>query len=403
MKSIKSLNRFDIVYFSLALLFALILLPRNLKSIGILLFGISVILLNFNRKKYFNTRFFILNVIFFFGIICTLLYTTNYDYAIRKLQTMSSLLVFPFLFSLFNLEDRQKILKQKYFFLAIYILSVFLFNSVVFSWFYLTHYSFSDLVYHFHRVVLVDIGKFGIHPIYLSMHCCLAILFSAFIFKTIQKKNLKIILVFINLVLMFFLIIYARKGPLLAIIITSLLWVLFENKKNAKLKIISIISLSLLLFLIPKTRNRFSEIFTINKSKSIESNSYGVRFVIYKNASELIKESPFFGYGIGDYNDKLKESYKNNNPSLEVYYNSHNQYISFFLVGGSFLLLLYFIFLYFNVKLAIKKRNAHSLIILCFYSIVMLSENILERENGVIFFSFFLCFFSLNNYNKDEQ
>ena len=57
MKSIKSLNRFDIVYFSLALLFALILLPRNLKSIGILLFGISVILLNFNRKKYFNTRY----------------------------------------------------------------------------------------------------------------------------------------------------------------------------------------------------------------------------------------------------------------------------------------------------------------------------------------------------------
>ena len=56
-----------------------------------------------------------------------------------------------------------------------------------------------------------------------------------------------------------------------------------------------------------------------------------------------------------------------------------------------------------NVKNAIKKRNVHSLIILCFYSIVMLSENILERENGVIFFSFFLCFFSLNNYNKDEQ
>ena len=110
--------------------------------------------------------------------------------------------------------------------------------------------------------------------------------------------------------MIFFLIIYARKGPLLALIITSLFWALFENKKNLKLKIILIISLSLLLFLIPKTRNRFSEIFTINNSKSIESNSYGVRFVIYKNASELIKEFPFFGYGIGDYNDKLKELMK---------------------------------------------------------------------------------------------
>ena len=402
MKSIKSLNKFDIVCFFLALLFALILLPSNFKSIGILLFGISVLLLTFNRKKYFNTRFFLLNTIFFFGIILTLSYTSNYDYAILKLQTMSSLLVFPFLFSLFNSADRIFFSKNKNLFLSIYILSVFLFNTVIFLWFYLTHYSFSDIFFHFHRVIMVDIGNFGIHPIYLSIHCCLAILFSAFIFKDIQKKNLKIILIFINIVFLFFLIIYARKGPLLAIIITSLFWVLLENKKNVKIKIISIITLSLLLLLIPKTKNRFSEIFTIKDSKSIESNSFGVRFVIYKNATELITKSPFFGYGIGDYNDKLKESYKKNNPSLKVDYNAHNQYISFILVGGSFLLLLYFIFLFFNVKVAIKKRNVHSLIILCFYSIVMLSENILERENGVIFFSFFLCFFSLNNYNKHE-
>ena len=109
-----------------------------------------------------------------------------------KCKQCPSLLVFPFLFSLFNLEDRQKILKQKYFFLSIYILSVFLFNSIVFSWFYLTHYSFSDLVYHFHRVVLVDIGKFGIHPIYLSIHCCFSYLFfSSFIFKNYSKEKLK--------------------------------------------------------------------------------------------------------------------------------------------------------------------------------------------------------------------
>ena len=46
MKSIKTLNKFDVVYFFLALLFALILLPSNLKSIGILLFGMN----SFNSK-----------------------------------------------------------------------------------------------------------------------------------------------------------------------------------------------------------------------------------------------------------------------------------------------------------------------------------------------------------------
>ncbi len=402
MKLLKSINKFKIVHFFLGVMFALPLLPSNLKSIAILLFSFSVVLLAFNRKRYFNKHLFFINTIVIFGIAITLLYSTDYDYAIRKLQTMSSLFVFPFLFSLFDHEERLKIIENNYSFLFIYIISVFLFNTTIFLWFYITHYNLSDILQHFPMIIMVDIGKFGIHPIYLSMHCCLAILFSISIFKKTHNQKLKGLLIFMNFVVFFFLIIYARKGPILALLLTGILWIFLGEKKQLKIKLSIIIILGLLFLLIPKTRKRFYESLSMGQTNSIESNSFSTRLVIYRNAIQLIKAAPLLGYGIGDFNEELNKTYKKKPPFLNKAYNSHNQYISFVIIGGLFLLLLYFIFMYLNIKISILNRNYIYIIILCFYSIEMLSENILERENGVIFFSFFLSFLSLNNYTKGE-
>jgi O-antigen ligase len=133
------------------------------------------------------------------------------------------------------------------------------------------------------------------------------------------------------------------------------------------------------------------------------ANSTNIRYSIYKTSFLLIKSSPFIGYGIGDFNDQLKIEYKKNNYFLlSKEYNSHNQYLSFLLIGGFPLLFLYLYFLYYNINLSISNENYLLIVVLSFYSIVMLSENILERENGVIFFSFLINFFALKNYTKNE-
>ena len=43
---------------------------------------------------------------------------------------------------------------------------------------------------------------------------------------------------------------------------------------------------------------------------------------------------------------------------------------------------------------AIRYNNQLLILVLIFYGIVMFTENILEREDGVIYFALFLSFFS---------
>jgi O-antigen ligase len=106
------------------------------------------------------------------------------------------------------------------------------------------------------------------------------------------------------------------------------------------------------------------------------------------------------GYGIGDYNDKL--SIKNKEEGyinlFEERYNAHNQYLSFLLIGGVLCLFSFLFMIYENIIKAIHTNNHVLVLIITLFGIVMLTENILERENGVIFFSLFLNFFGLKNY-----
>lgn len=125
--------------------------------------------------------------------------------------------------------------------------------------------------------------------------------------------------------------------------------------------------------------------------------SSNIRYTIYKNhALNLIKDSPVIGYGIGDYRDELLKSYKNSSPFLfSNKYNAHNQYLSFFVSVGFIGFSLFILFILYNIFKALKFKNQELLLILVFYCFVMTTENILEREDGVIFFSFFTCFFRL--------
>jgi O-antigen ligase len=168
--------------------------------------------------------------------------------------------------------------------------------------------------------------------------------------------------------------------------------------------VILISCLVILVALIPNTRNRFLELINISNDKENAQSSTNIRYTIYKNSFKLVKNAPLLGYGIGDYNLVLKESYKKNAPFLlKKQYNSHNQYLSFFLMGG-FCLFLIFIFTYTkNIFLSIKEGNTMLILLLTFYGIMMLFENILERENGVIFFAFFINFFALKNYYNIEE
>lgn len=390
--------------FFVGLMFILILIPSNLKSLFIILLGIVVLYKAYKNKTKFNKVFFLNYSIIYFVILLTLIYNQSFSQGFWFAQTMVSLAIFPFYFSFISKDDYEKLNFDAFF--GIYLISIFVFHVAVFSWFAIFEFSVPDTLRHFQEIVTLHLGKLSTHPIYISMHCSIALFLSTKLYKNELSIFKKIVLFLLQAFMILFLILHAKKGPIAAFLVSIFLYfIIFYKGLNLKIVIPFFLILTVLFFSIPSVKNRFSELIKIEKLTNENANSTNIRVAVYKNVFQLIKNSPIIGYGIGTHDQALQDNYSRNNQDilLEKYYNSHNQYLSFLLIGGPILLFLFLYFFVNNIKLAILSNNKIFVLLLLFYSIVMLTENILERESGVIFFSFFLSLFGFKNYQKLDE
>ena len=394
MKRALKFIRKDKINIAFILLFSLVLFPRNLKSIVIVLFALILITKAIINKHTFNWKFFLINSSVYIFILLTVFYSEDMRYAGLKLQTMLSLLLFPLLFSLISVDDYKSIYQKKDKFLYTYILSVLGFNISIFLWYCIKYANVFDVIQHYLIIVDQKLGKFNLHPIYVSMHIGMALIFCFYLFM--RKRN-KWILLFIPL-LLFFLSILLKKGPIISLIVVLFYVTVFILNKKTRVKVV-LLSLTgfVFVFTSPKLRSNFKELLNITPLTENNLTSTNIRAEIYKSSIKPMWESLFSGYGVGDFNTVLRNSYKNEILKKKEY-NAHNQYISFMLIGGILLLLLFLGVNFYNINLAVKQQNYLFVIISVFYLVNMMTESILERENGVIFFSFFICFFGLKNY-----
>jgi len=402
MKALKKIDAVFLVQLALGIVFASVLLPTNVKSIAIIIFGASVLNLILGRKWYFNRGFFIVNTLVYILLIFSLIYSQDVAYGIKKLTTMLSLVLFPLIFALINKEERAVIFKNLNIYLSIYVFSVFLFNVIALVFWLVNRpeYDLAQIFQHFPTLVLGFMGKYSIHPIYLSMHIGVALLFSFYIIRDLNSKKLIAAILAIDLTLVFFLLWFAKKGPLIALVLIFTLFVAFQRKKKfIRPYIIVLCTLIFLVAVIPTTRNKFIELMKMESLENGTITSTNIRYSIYANTQELIAESPFFGYGIGDYNHKLHQNFKKNKEAILVKggYNAHNQFLSFLLIGGIIALGLFGLTIGVNLVYAIRFDNQILILLVFFYIVIMFTENILEREDGVIYFAFFLSYFGMFN------
>jgi O-antigen ligase len=112
-------------------------------------------------------------------------------------------------------------------------------------------------------------------------------------------------------------------------------------------------------------------------------------------AATLIKKSPFIGYGTGSEKILLKEQYFNNKLYISYLneFNVHSEYLSFMLRSGIAGLLIYLIVLGYGFVLSVRKKDFLFFSFLLLVAMVSVSENILDVNKGVFFYSFFLSFF----------
>ena len=401
---VKSLFLSGVYFFSISLIFS-----ENYRNITLIVFAISAVV-NFIIKKKKQSKTYknivLFNTLFFITIALSLIYSNDIDYGIKRVTAMAALIIIPLAFYTFHKNfnlDYKKLSKHVYL--------LFFCSSVVFLIGVAIHNYFNG---HFNEFIFRDYperintyyGKYSIHPIYISLYLSVSLVFSIPIYNSLTKSIHKVFLFIGALLITTILIVLARKGIIIVTFLVFLVYVL-KNKKKKSLMYYGIGSVILIAiaYSIPEIRNRFLEfIGTFINSTHQKSGSTSIRLEIYKCVASTISQSPVFGYGIGDVKAALITCYDENyNMFKGKFFNAHNQYLSAWLSAGIFGILALLSLVVFNIKLAIKKQDFVHIAILIILFTTLMTENVLERQNGVMLFSFYLNFFAFKNLQLQDE
>lgn len=196
-------------------------------------------------------------------------------------------------------------------------------------------------------------------------------------------------LYFLSLFFIVFIFFIAARLSLITVV--GLLFVYFSFYSGFSLfkkMLILVVSLGLIILVLLSYKN-LSNRFYISENIEIIKD-YEPRFVIWKCASEIQNEDNFNTFFGGKSNlwiqDQLNQCYFDSIEKetkrdwfLKSQFNTHNQFIGFFLAGGVIGFLLFLLFL---VSLFKASNNFYMLSIVLSISLFFIMENVLHRQFG---------------------
>jgi len=381
-------------YLILILNFFLGLLPKISVVCIILLTCYSIYLLvtgkTFIRKH--PLLFLLVGLYLFYAL--SFIYSDNVSYALADLEQKLSFIVIPLI--AFTIPDFSKTQKNNIFFAFVAGCSITAFIVLGNALIDIIMYG-NDLAKPSKLTKIVEM-----HHTYLSLY----LVFSFFIilfFKYIEKseiilnkwqEKLKVLLpygfVFLLLLIYINLIILSSRMPLLlfTFILMGGTILYFANqsklKKGIGIAACQFIVIFSSILLSPNTKNRFENI------------SRDSRLETWNASFQCIAAAPLFGHGIGDRKDVLLESYVTNNMeySWTRKLNAHNQYLDTTLAIGILGLIILLLIVFLPFTWSIYEYNYLFYIFLLLTTTIFLTESFLERQAGIVFYSFFSCFFA---------
>lgn len=396
-------NKFDSVMG--LVLGSIILFPFNNKPVLIVLFLCYALFLFIKRKEQISgialKKAGLISVLFV-PFIVSIFYSYNVERGITYLIRSLPLLLIPLSFALLQAENKRAIIRS---FVPAFVVTNALYIVLMLLYILQLGYLRSDHdLYYYYSFITYEFYNIGDHPIYLSVQFAMAL------FLLIQNKFFnKIQKTVLFLVLFFGLFFLARKGVILSFIIILPLYLSTLTKsKKVLIGSFSVVIMGFLTFMfVPEIKNRYAELWSKDGYVKNEVTSTGIRLVLWENSLELIKESPVFGYGIGDNQElfALQMESKGYFILAQKKTNCHNQYLQFLLsigvVGLSFFVLsILWLFSFFY-----KNKAYLGIALVSFFLMVFVSESFLERQNGIITYALFvsLLVFCVEDFSKERR
>ena len=324
-------------------------------------------------------------------LLLGLLYTENMVEGWSIIERSTSIVLFPILFSL---SYKNITAKQLDWILKTFVASVFLLSLYI-----IVAYNFIDIDaaknnnLTLRKSIGAIVGKQHAYVNILVFTASSILLFFTnryYILKNKKGLLTSLLLIVFFLVFGFFV---GTRMPILAFLIVAFLsifkFVQISLVKKSILALSLLIVFSISIFKVPVLKKRFGMLTQNISSVNATNKNKTPRLKINSCSLPLCKANPILGMGTGDVVDELVECYKSNNHwgALSLYkYNAHNQYISYHLRAGA-LGLVFFLFILFCLG---NTRNQGQLPILLavYFSLCFLTENIMERQLGILLFCF---------------
>ncbi|TDE55172.1 O-antigen ligase family protein [Flavobacterium sp. GT3P67] len=223
---------------------------------------------------------------------------------------------------------------------------------------------------------------------YMGFMCLVALILCLYMVKEFPKfkKGLLVLGLFFGIFIFFI----AARLSLITLIGVALIYLLFYSGLSAIKKAIIITVCFLALFTaLLSYKNLSNRFFVADSFQTMKD--YEPRVVIWSCASEIIRSSDFnLIFGSKSFNwmqEQYVECYADSitNESKKAWflakkYNSHNQFIDFFLVGGFLGLGLFLFFIFSMMKNAIGNFYFFSIVVSL--TLFFLMENVLNRQFG---------------------
>lgn len=246
----------------------------------------------------------------------------------------------------------------------------------------------------------------ALHATYLAMYIALSIAIVLFSLLQAKEKSVRFLSVGSMAVLTAGLIQLTSRAVVIALLLTvvaGFAFFLLQGKKRwIATGITVIVSVIAGIFVLENNtfKQRYiSELKNDLANQPVTDEMLEPRIIRWQIAIELIKNSPVLGYGNGAEKELLKEKYFQNKLYISFLreFNAHSQYLSFLLRSGIAGLAVFLLVLAFAFRAAFRKKDFLFFAFLVLTAIVSVSENMLDVNKGIFFYSFFLSVFLLCN------
>lgn len=375
---------------------------------------VLIILLWFITGYYKNIREILKNhlalsfILTFIIPFISLAYSHNKEEGLFCMQKTMSLIIFPVVLSTAKISKR-----TVHHILYSFSISCILASTACLSYAVYFNYTVNSLKSFIPVLYSIDMGitLLGLSHVYLGLYVSCSIIIFGYLLYMSPHYNYRFLLKFIAFVFLFFFLILL--GGKMAIISTLLIFIIstavYIIKTKQWIKAVFFIVLPISIFYITflkseNVKNRFKELFNTTNYEIGDNqwNNIASRLSILECTKKIFKTNPIAGIGVGDVQTQLDECNNNLNFSTLKGMNPHNQYLQYLLSTGIIGLTIFVSSLIYAFITAYKKKNILYMGFIFLFALCFMTESLLERQHGVMFFAFFNSLFAFN-YRSDTE